>query len=78
LDRLERDKGTLMESYAGMVGEVLGDLAPEERYRIYKLLRLGVLFRPDWPLEITVVFSEVREEWESNDLSPCKLRPLSV
>jgi site-specific DNA recombinase len=78
LDRLERDKDTLMESYAGMVGEVLGDLAPEERYRIYKLLRLGVLFRPDWPLEITGVFSEVGEELESSDLSPCKLTPLSV
>jgi hypothetical protein len=77
LDRLERDKDTLMESYAGMVGEVLGDLAPEERYRIYKLLRLGVLFRPDWPLEITGVFSEVGEELESSDLSPCKLRPRS-
>jgi hypothetical protein len=56
----------------------LGDLAPEERYRIYKLLRLGVLFRPDWPLEITGVFSEVGEELESSDLSPCKLTPLSV
>jgi hypothetical protein len=42
-----------MESYAGMVGETLEDLAPEERHRIYKLLRLGVRFRPDWPLEIT-------------------------
>ena len=60
LDRLERDKDTLMESYAGMVGEALGDLAPEERYRIYKLLRLGVRFRPDWPLEITGVFADTR------------------
>ncbi len=78
LDRLKRDKDTLMESYAGIVREALEDLAPEERYRIYKLLRLGVLFRPDWPLEITGVFSEVGEELESSDLSPCKLTPLSV
>jgi hypothetical protein len=41
----------LMESYAGVVSETLEDLAPEERHRIYKLLRLGVRFRPDWPLE---------------------------
>jgi hypothetical protein len=36
-----------MESYAGMVSETLEDLAPEERHRIYKLLRLGVRYRPD-------------------------------
>ena len=47
LDRLKRDKDTLMESYAGIVREALEDLAPEKRHRIYKLLRLGVLFRPD-------------------------------
>ena len=67
-----------MESYAGMVGEALGDLASEECYRIYKLLRIGVRFRPDWPLEITGIFSEIGEELESSDLSPCKLTPLSV
>ena len=77
LDRLERDKDTLMESYAGMVGEALGDLAPEERYRIYKLLRLGVLFRPDWPLEITGIFAQVGEEAETSS-SDRKLSPLSV
>ncbi len=47
LQRLEHDRNTLMESYAGMVSETLEDLAPEEHHRIYKLLRLGVRFRPD-------------------------------
>ncbi len=60
-----------MESYAGMVRETLEDLAPKERHRIYKLLRLGVRFRPEWPLEITGVFSEVREEAEMGS-SKCK------
>jgi hypothetical protein len=77
LQRLEHDRDTLMESYAGMVEETLEDLAPEERHRIYKLLRLGVRFRPDWPLEITGVFAEVGEEAES-DLSSCKPSSLSV
>lgn len=54
-----------------MVREDLGDLAPEERHRVYKLFRLGVRFRPAWPLEITGVFTEVREEAES-DFSSCK------
>ena len=53
-----------MESYAGMVSETLEDLAPEERHRIYKLLRLGVRYRPDWPLEITGIFAQVAEEAE--------------
>jgi hypothetical protein len=30
-----------------MVKETLEDLTLEERHRIYKLLRLGVRFRPD-------------------------------
>ena len=66
-----------MESYAGMVGETLEDLAPEERHRIYKLLRLGVRFRPEWPLEITGVFAQVGEEAEMGS-SDSKLTPLSV
>jgi hypothetical protein len=66
-----------MESYAGMVSETLEDLAPEERHRIYKLLRLGVRFRPDWPLEITGVFAEVGEVAEMGS-SYGKLTPLSV
>jgi site-specific DNA recombinase len=77
LQRLEHDRDALMESYAGMVGGALEDLAPEERHRIYKLLRLGVRFRPDWPLEITGVFAQVREVAEKGS-SSCKLTPLSV
>ena len=77
LQRLEQDRDALMESYAGMVGEALEDLAPEERHRIYKLLRLGVRFRPEWPLEITGVFAQVGEEAEMGS-SDSKLTLLSV
>ena len=66
-----------MECYAGMVSETLEDLAPEERHRIYKLLRLGVRFRPDWPLEITGIFAQVGEEAETGS-SDRKPSPLSV
>ena len=66
-----------MESYAGLVSETLEDIAPEERHRVYKLLWLGVRFRPDWPLEITGVFAEIGEEAEAGS-SKCKLSPLSV
>jgi site-specific DNA recombinase len=77
LRRLEHDRDALMESYAGMVGGALEDLVPEERHQIYKLLRLGVRFRPDWPLEITGVFAQVAEEAEMGS-SDSKLSPLSV
>ena len=77
LERLERDRDALMESYSGMVSETLEDLAPKERHGIYKLLRLGVRFRPDWPLEITGIFAQVGEEAETSS-SDRKLRPLSV
>ena len=77
LRRLEHDRDALMESYAGVVSESLGDLTPEERHRIYKLLRLGVRFRADWPLEITGVFAQVEEEAETGS-SDSKLSPLSV
>jgi hypothetical protein len=77
LERLEHDRDALMESYAGMPSETLEDLAPEERHRIYKLLRLGVRFRPDWPLEITGVFAQVEEEAETGS-SDRKPSPLSV
>jgi hypothetical protein len=77
LQCLEHDRDALMEPYAGMVGETLEDLAPEERHHIYKLLRLGVRFRPDWPLEIMVVFAQVAEGAEKSS-SPRKPSPLSV
>jgi hypothetical protein len=61
-----------------MVSETLEDLAPEERHRLYKLLRLGVRFRPDWPLEITGIFAQVEEEGAGAGTSDSKLSPLSV
>jgi hypothetical protein len=66
-----------MESYAGMIGGALEDFEPEERHRIYKLLRLGVRFRPDWPLEITGVFTQVEGTAEKGS-SDSKLSLLSV
>jgi hypothetical protein len=77
LKRLEHDRDALMESYAGMVSETFEDLAPEERHQIYKLLRLGVRYRPDWPLEITGIFAQVAEEAEMGS-SDSKFSPLSV
>ena len=46
------------------------------RHRVYKLLRLGVNFLPDSPLEIMGIFAEVGKEAETGS-SKCKLSPRS-
>jgi DNA repair exonuclease SbcCD ATPase subunit len=43
LEELERAVKALMERYAGAVSEAPGNLLPEERHRVYKMLRLRVL-----------------------------------
>ena len=36
----------MLKSYARVTNEALEDLTPEERHRLYKLLRLNVYSRP--------------------------------
>jgi hypothetical protein len=55
LEELEHDQEALMERYAGVVPEALENLAPEERHRVYKMLRLRVLAYPDARLEVSGV-----------------------
>ena len=62
---MEQERDALLESYAASVWEALENLSPEERHRGYKLLRLDVRFRPDWPLEISGILAEVAEEAEA-------------
>jgi hypothetical protein len=66
LKGLQHDRDTVLESYAVMASEVLENLAPEERHRLYKLLRLNVYSRPDWPLEIKGIFANIEDELETS------------
>ena len=50
---LERDRDALLESCAGAAPESLEHLVPEERNRVYRLLRLGVLVGPDGDLTVS-------------------------
>jgi hypothetical protein len=52
IEQLERDKETLLESYAGMAPDALESLAPEERRRDYKMLKLRVTAYPGARLEV--------------------------
>ena len=47
VEQLERDRDTLLESYAGLVPASLDSLTPEERYHVYKMLRLKAVTNLD-------------------------------
>ena len=55
---LERDRDEVLEHYAALAPEALGTLEPEERHRLYKILRLRVRLWPDRSLEIAGAFLE--------------------
>ena len=56
LKDLENDAATLLESYANMVPEVLGNLEAEERNHVYKMLRLKVSAYHSGTLEVNGTF----------------------
>jgi hypothetical protein len=47
-----------MERYAGMVPEALETLSPQERHRVYRMLRLKVVAHPDNTMEVQGVFGD--------------------
>ena len=53
LERLERDRAALMREYVGAVPETLSALSPEERHRVYKMMRLEVALAPDGDMEMS-------------------------
>jgi hypothetical protein len=44
--------------YAGLMPEALATMAPEDRHRVYKLLRLHVLAYPDGTGELRGMFGQ--------------------
>src|SRR5215208_95131 len=53
LQDLERDGAALLESYASATQAALDAATPEERHRIYKMLRLRCEVAPDGPPKLT-------------------------
>jgi hypothetical protein len=70
VEKLERDKDILLESYTTMVPEALNELAAQERYQVYKMLRLRVVVGTDGGCEVSGVLGE--------DLSVCTSGPTST
>jgi len=52
-EELERDKNTLLESYAGLAAEILAGLTPKERHQVYKMLRVRAVVNVDGTLEVS-------------------------
>jgi site-specific DNA recombinase len=65
LQQMERDKDAVLEHYVTLAPEALDSLSPEERRKLYNMLRLRVLAYPDEP-------PEVEWEWELPDPTICK------
>jgi site-specific DNA recombinase len=70
IEELQRDRDALLESYAGVVSEELDDLTPEERHRIYQMLRLRVVAHADETFEVSGAFR--------SSLELCNLEPASA
>ena len=47
LERLERDRDAVIEYYAALAPEAIDSLTPEERHRLYGMLKLKVLVGKD-------------------------------
>jgi len=58
LAELERDREILMERCSGMVAGTLDTLTPEERHRIYKLLKLRMNLDANGALEVSGTFGD--------------------
>ena len=59
IEHLEQDAHALLEHYASMVPEALDGLAPQERHRVYKMMRLKVAMYADGLAEVTGVFDSL-------------------
>ncbi|MCA1738454.1 MAG: hypothetical protein LC740_06390 [Actinobacteria bacterium] len=53
VELLERDKDEVLDSYARLAPEALDGLSPEERHRLYRMLRLKVIINSDRSLEVS-------------------------
>jgi len=51
VEQLERDKDALLEQYACLTPDVVDTASPEDRRRVYEMLRLRIIAQPDGRIE---------------------------
>jgi site-specific DNA recombinase len=87
IEHLEQDANALLEHYASMVPEALDGLTPEERHRVYKMMRLKVTMYADGLAEVTGAFDglldtqgviSVKKESTSNSTATSRTSPWPV
>jgi hypothetical protein len=64
LEAMERDTDLLLASNASLAPEALGALSPEERRKVYVILKLTVEALADGGLKISGAFGEETPVWE--------------
>jgi hypothetical protein len=53
LAQLERDRDTLLESYAGTMPEKIDALGSGERHQVYRMIEMEVYLAPDGSFELS-------------------------
>ncbi len=53
LAQLERDRDSLLETYAGLMPEALDELRPDERHRVYRMISMKAHIGADGSLELS-------------------------
>jgi hypothetical protein len=71
---LERNWDTLLDSYVGLIPQKLQELKPEERQRIYRMLRLRLVMDPDRSIEATGIIGAGKYLRESELTSACEFQ----
>ena len=62
---MERDRDLILENYATLAPEALGTLSPEERRRVYVILKLTVEALADGGLKMSGAVEEEIQVWET-------------
>jgi hypothetical protein len=65
---------TLLDSYVGLIPQKLQELKPEERQRIYRMLRLRLVMDPDRSIEATGIIGAGKYLRESELTSACEFQ----
>ena len=70
IERLERDKESLLDHCADVAPEALNSLTPEECHQFYRMLGLKVIVWPDTTLEISGAFGRGPPEYGPPEYGP--------
>jgi site-specific DNA recombinase len=87
IEHLEQDANALLEHYSSMILEALDGLTPEERHRVYKMMRLKVTMYADGLAEVAGAFDglldtqgvvSVKKESTSSSTATNRTSPLTA